>query len=78
MRPSAQVRIEEEKPSAWEGLNPPYSTIVVDPPWHYEGFAGPPVCVCGHDYEDHYFMYGFQPCNFISCDCDDFEEVEGP
>jgi hypothetical protein len=19
----------------WEGLNPPYATIVVDPPWHY-------------------------------------------
>lgn len=24
----------------WEGLTPPYSTIVADPPWHYEGFAG--------------------------------------
>ncbi len=24
--------------SAWEGLNPPYSTIVADPPWHYDGF----------------------------------------
>lgn len=25
--------------SAWEGLNPPYSTIVADPPWRYdEGF----------------------------------------
>lgn len=22
----------------WEGLNPPYSTIVADPPWHYDGF----------------------------------------
>lgn len=22
--------------SAWEGLNPPYSTIVADPPWPYE------------------------------------------
>lgn len=22
--------------SAWEGLTPPYSTIVADPPWHYE------------------------------------------
>jgi N6-adenosine-specific RNA methylase IME4 len=21
---------------AWEGLNPPYSTIVADPPWHYD------------------------------------------
>lgn len=21
----------------WEGLNPPYSTIVADPPWHYSG-----------------------------------------
>lgn len=20
----------------WEGLNPPYATIVADPPWHYE------------------------------------------
>jgi N6-adenosine-specific RNA methylase IME4 len=20
----------------WEGLTPPYSTVVVDPPWHYE------------------------------------------
>lgn len=20
----------------WEGLNPPYSTIVADPPWHYD------------------------------------------
>lgn len=26
--------------SAWEGLTPPYATIVADPPWHYEGFAG--------------------------------------
>ena len=33
----------------WEGLNPPYATIVADPPWHYdktnadksgEGYAG--------------------------------------
>ncbi len=23
--------------SAWEGLNPPYSTIVADPPWPYTG-----------------------------------------
>lgn len=22
--------------SIWEGLTPPYSTIVADPPWHYE------------------------------------------
>ena len=22
--------------SAWEGLTPPYATIVADPPWHYE------------------------------------------
>lgn len=21
----------------WDGLNPPYSTIVADPPWHYDG-----------------------------------------
>ena len=35
----------------WEGLNPPYSTIVADPPWHYdevnppksrEGYVGRP------------------------------------
>ena len=25
--------------SAWEGLTPPYSTIVADPPWHYDDFA---------------------------------------
>lgn len=25
----------------WEGLNPPYATIVADPPWHYD-FATPP------------------------------------
>jgi N6-adenosine-specific RNA methylase IME4 len=34
----------------WDGLTPPYSTIVVDPPWHYdevnppksrEGYVGP-------------------------------------
>lgn len=26
--------------SAWEGLNPPYATIVADPPWEYdEGFV---------------------------------------
>jgi len=24
----------------WEGLSPPYRTIVADPPWHYDGFAG--------------------------------------
>ena len=29
--------------SAWEGLNPPYSTIVADPPWSYEGRT-PPWC----------------------------------
>lgn len=22
--------------SAWDGLSPPYSTIVADPPWHYD------------------------------------------
>jgi len=22
--------------TAWDGLNPPYSTIVADPPWHYD------------------------------------------
>lgn len=22
--------------NVWEGLNPPYSTIVADPPWHYD------------------------------------------
>jgi N6-adenosine-specific RNA methylase IME4 len=22
--------------SAWEGLSPPYATIVADPPWHYD------------------------------------------
>jgi N6-adenosine-specific RNA methylase IME4 len=26
----------------WEGLSPPYATIVVDPPWHYEG-TSPPI-----------------------------------
>ena len=27
----------------WEGLSPPYATIVADPPWDYsEGFAGGP------------------------------------
>jgi N6-adenosine-specific RNA methylase IME4 len=26
----------------WEGLNPPYSTIVADPPWHYDSFATMP------------------------------------
>lgn len=26
--------------SRWEELNPPYSSIVADPPWHYDGFAG--------------------------------------
>lgn len=26
--------------TTWEGLTPPYSTIVVDPPWIYDGFAG--------------------------------------
>lgn len=26
----------------WEGLNPPYRTIVADPPWAYEGFATAP------------------------------------
>ena len=29
--------------TAWEGLTPPYSTIVADPPWRYdEGFATAP------------------------------------
>lgn len=23
----------------WEGLNPPYATVVADPPWHYEARA---------------------------------------
>lgn len=26
----------------WEGLSPPYSTVVVDPPWHYEQFVTEP------------------------------------
>lgn len=26
--------------TAWEGLTPPYSTIVADPPWHYDGSHG--------------------------------------
>lgn len=26
--------------SAWDGLNPPYSTIVADPPWEQGGFNG--------------------------------------
>lgn len=26
---------------AWEGLSPPYSTIVADPPWGYEGMTPP-------------------------------------
>ncbi len=26
--------------SAWEGLNPPYATIVLDPPWRYQKDAG--------------------------------------
>ena len=25
----------------WEGLSPPYSTIVVDPPWHYDEINPP-------------------------------------
>jgi N6-adenosine-specific RNA methylase IME4 len=25
-----------ELETAWDGLNPPYRTIVADPPWHYE------------------------------------------
>lgn len=29
-------------PTSWEGLTPPYSTIVVDPPWHYDNFATMP------------------------------------
>lgn len=30
--------------SAWEGLSPPYSTIVADPPWAYdEGFINGPA-----------------------------------
>lgn len=24
----------------WEGLNRPYSTIVADPPWHYDDRVG--------------------------------------
>ena len=27
--------------SAWEGLTPPYSTIVADPPWHYDQVSPP-------------------------------------
>lgn len=26
----------ETKNATWEGLNPPYATIVADPPWHYQ------------------------------------------
>ena len=32
-------------PTRWEGLNPPYSTIVADPPWTYEKF--PPSHTAG-------------------------------
>jgi N6-adenosine-specific RNA methylase IME4 len=28
-------------PEVWEGLNPPYRTIVADPPWPYEGRTPP-------------------------------------
>jgi N6-adenosine-specific RNA methylase IME4 len=27
--------------TAWEGLEPPYSTIVADPPWHYDTTNAP-------------------------------------
>jgi len=34
--------------SAWEGLTPPYSTIVADPPWHYDE-VNPPNPATGYD-----------------------------
>lgn len=36
--------------SRWEGLSPPYSTIVADPPWRYDG--GGPVGSGGRGYND--------------------------
>lgn len=30
---------ESEETRPWEGLNPPYRTIVADPPWRYERFT---------------------------------------
>ncbi|HSS11669.1 MAG TPA: MT-A70 family methyltransferase [Acidimicrobiales bacterium] len=34
--------------STWEGLTPPYSTIVVDPPWHYDTVNPPNPGLAGH------------------------------
>lgn len=34
MRAAATVRLRVRV--TWEGLNPPYATIVADPPWHYD------------------------------------------
>lgn len=38
--PDRYERSEEPRIVEWEGLTPPYATVVVDPPWRYEGFAG--------------------------------------
>ena len=37
--------------TAWEGLNPPYKTIVADPPWRYEN---PPMGGTNRSIENHY------------------------
>jgi N6-adenosine-specific RNA methylase IME4 len=39
----------------WEGLTPPYSTIVVDPPWHYDE-ANPP------NPSEHWHAKGWDGC----------------
>jgi N6-adenosine-specific RNA methylase IME4 len=40
---------------SWTGLDPPYRTIVVDPPWPFrEGFAAPPCDAAQAYREQHY------------------------
>jgi N6-adenosine-specific RNA methylase IME4 len=34
--------------TAWEGLTPPYATIVADPPWHYDEVNPPNPGLAGH------------------------------
>jgi N6-adenosine-specific RNA methylase IME4 len=36
----APVESADAASNAWEGLTPPYSTLVVDPPWQYKERAG--------------------------------------
>jgi N6-adenosine-specific RNA methylase IME4 len=53
--PFADATEEPGRPfdTTWEGLSPPYATIVVDPPWHYDK----PIPKARQNRTDNYIPY---------------------